>query len=227
MLDPAKVRQLQTRLGVGVDGIFGPATLDAALTALGGTPSHKRQLGDPEAFYRGVRAVTGQLNQMQVDVINDLLSGAAHWSVAWLAYGLATAWHEARLVPVEEIGKGRLKPYGVPGKHGGQAAYGRGLVQLTWADNYAKADAEIGLNGALLADYALALRPDIAAAILIRGMEEGWFTGKSLATYLPDERGTQAQFREARRIINGTDRDALIAGYALKMQDALSAGGWA
>lgn len=195
-----------------------------------------RSLRDSEAFFRGVRAVTGSLEQAQVDTVQGLLTKASHWSIAWLAYGLATAWHEARLKPIEEIGKGRGRRYGVAGarsdgkagpNYGGQMPYGRGLVQLTWCDNYEKADRELGLNGALLADFALALRPDIAAGILVRGMEEAWFTGKGLGDYLPDARGTEAQFIQARRIINGTDRAQLIAGHAIKFQDALSAGGWA
>jgi len=35
------------------------------------------------------------------------------------------------------------------------------------------------------------------------------------------------QFTHARRIINGTDKAVMIAGYAAKFQDALIAGGWA
>ena len=218
------------------------AALWAARSAQGGQSAGGwldppgKALRDPEVFYRAVRAVTGPLEQAQVDTITGLLTKASHWPIAWLAYGLATAWHEARLKPIEEIGKGRGRRYGVAGARsdgkpgpnfGGQVPYGRGLVQLTWADNYERADRELGLNGALLADFGKALDPAIAAAVLVHGMEEGWFTGKKLATYLPEPRGSMGQFLEARRIINGTDRASLIAGYAMKMQDALSAGGWA
>lgn len=38
-LDPAKVRLLQARVGVAQDGVFGPASLDATLRALGGAAS--------------------------------------------------------------------------------------------------------------------------------------------------------------------------------------------
>ncbi|NIJ24845.1 hypothetical protein [Sphingomonas japonica] len=216
---------IQKHVGVTPDGAWGPNTANAIAKALGmlGKP---RELTNPEAFYAGVRGVTGSLDQVQVNVIQSLLSSAADWSVAWMAYALATGWHEARLRPIEEIGKGKGRKYGGPGKHG-QIAYGRGLVQLTWDYNYAKADAELGLNGALLADYAKALEPSIAVAIMVQGMAEGWFTGRSLATYLPDERGTFEQFKAARRIINGTDREELIAGYAQSFQAALTAGGWA
>lgn len=210
--------------GFSVDDVL---TLDMALDKLGvPKDATKRTMREPEAFFAEVRKVTGPLDETQVDVINRLLASAAHWSVAWLAYGLATAWHEARLKPIEEIGKGRGLKYGAPGKHG-QVAYGRGLVQLTWDYNYALADLKLGLNGALIKNYALALDPKVACDILVRGMEEGWFTGKSLVAYLPTERGTLAQFQEARRIINGTDRAAMIAGLAAKFQNAVSAGGWA
>jgi putative chitinase len=191
-----------------------------------GAHQDARTLKNVEAFWKAVRAVTGSLVQVQVDVVNALLAKAAHWPTSWLAYALATGWHEARLKPIEEWGKGRGHKYGVPGKHG-QVAYGRGLVQLTWDFNYQKADDELDLHGALIKDYAMALRPDIAVAIMVRGMEEGWFTAKSLKTYLPDETGTVEQFANARRIINGTDKASLIAGYAERFQDALKAGGWA
>jgi hypothetical protein len=195
---------------------------------------------DPGAFFAGVRKVTGPLGQVQVDTITGLLASAAHWPLSWLAYGLATTWHEAKFAPVEEIGKGRGKRYATPGArsdgaigpvHGGQAPYGRGFAQITWVDNYewldkVAADAGLIRKGDILKDFDLALRPDIAALALIKGMEGGAFTGKKLADYLPGPRGTQPQFEQARRIINGTDKKTLIAGYALGFQDAGSAGGW-
>src|SRR3546814_8559602 len=71
---------------------------------------------------------------------SDPLASAAHWPTSWLADGLATAWHEAGFEPVEEIGKGRGKAYGKPGKYG-QSQHGRGLVQVTWDSNYEWLDA--------------------------------------------------------------------------------------
>ena len=215
---------IQRHVGVPADGRIGPITIAAIAQALG-MGSSQRSLSSPEAFFAAVRKITGPLDQVQVDTINRLLTSAAHWPVGWLAYGLATAWHEARLKPIEEYGKGAGRPYGKPGKYG-QSQHGRGLVQLTWDANYERADKELGLGGELLKDFSLALRPDIAASILVRGMEEGWFTGKKLADYISD-RGTPEGFKAARRIINGTDRQDLIAGYAERFRDALDAGGWA
>lgn len=187
-------------------------------------------------FFDALRGVTGRLDQGQVDIINAILEAMAGKPVSWVAYVLATAWHEAKFVSRAEIGKGRGKRYGKPNArmraipnppdYGGQIPYGRGLPQLTWCENYEWADGALGLNGALLADFDLALRPDISVKILIKGMEDGAFTGKSLADYLPEPIGRMQQFTNARRIVNGTDRANRIAGYAMNIQDALSAGGW-
>lgn len=218
---------IQRHVGVLADGVLGPQTLAAIAKALGmvEAPAVKHALANPEAFFTAVRKITGSLDQVQVDTVNRLLEAAAHWPIGWLAYGLATAWHEARLQPIEEWGKGKGRPYGKPGKYG-QSQHGRGLVQLTWDRNYEWADKALGLGGALLKDFNLALRPDIATGILVRGMESGAFTGKGLADYIASTNGTPAEFTNARRIINGTDKAALIAGYAEKFRDALIAGGW-
>ena len=87
--------------------------------------------------------------------------------------------------------------------------YGRGFVQLTWAENYRKAGAAIGVD--LIGNPDLALAPETAARILVLGMREGWFTGKSLADYITLER---SDFERARRIVNGTDKAAEIAALA-------------
>jgi hypothetical protein len=197
-------------------------------------PAGPHGLADEPAFFNAIRGsglFRSGLSQPQVDGIKAKVAAfaSAGWPIGWAAYGLATSYHETAhtMQPIEEIGKGRGKRYGAPGPHGGQIAYGRGDVQLTWQENYAKADADLGLGGALIANYALALRPDISARIMISGMSKGWFTGKKLRDYLPDDReGAIAEFTQARRIINGTDRAADLANYALKFQAAFKAGGW-
>jgi hypothetical protein len=222
------ISDIQRHVGVTPDGIIGPATLAAIVKSLGiGTKTTTRTLRQPAAFFASVRSgITKGLDQTQVDTINALLAAASHWPVSWLAYGLATAWHEARLRPIEEIGKGRGRPYAARGKYG-QPQYGRGLVQLTWDRNYEWADKELRLDNALLDNFDLALDPGIATKILVKGMEQGAFTGKSLDDYLPRDRASQPQFVAARRIINGTDRAELIAGYAVQFQNALIIGDWA
>lgn len=199
--------------------------VDTLNTILNGTQIVKRHLELPEQFYDAVRRITGSLDQVQVDVLNAILEKAAHWQISWLAYALATAWHEARLKPIEEWGRGKGKDYGKVNDTG-KAPYGRGLVQLTWHANYTKADAKLGLSGRLAKNYDLALQPDIAVDILVKGMEEGWFTGKSLASYIAPGLGTHNEFVNARRIINGTDRAEDIAKIADRFKEALVAGVW-
>jgi len=63
----------------------------------------------------------------------------------------------------------------------------------------------------LIANPDKACDPDIAATILIDGMVEGLFTGHKLRDLIGE---VSWNFREARRIINGTDRAEHIAELA-------------
>lgn len=94
--------------------------------------------------------------------------------------------------------------------------YGRGYVQITWANNYSKASVLLSVN--LSANPDLALEKKYALPILVLGMKEGWFTGKKLSDYI---QGTKKDYEEARRIVNGTDRAATIAGLAESYEEAL------
>lgn len=196
-------------------------------------------LGRPEAFFAKVRTLTGALDQVQVDVVNRLLSSAAHWPVGHMAYGLATGWHEARLRPIKEQGGDAylFKMYDLWGQRPAKARElgntspgdgvrfaGRGLPQLTGRTNYAKAGKALGLD--LVAEPDKVLEPAVAVDVMVWGMETGEFTGKSLADYI-GARGNAVAFTAARRIINGTDKAHLIAGYAELFQAALDAGVWA
>ncbi len=189
-------------------------------------------LASPAKFFAAIRPLFGTMTTAQVEGIEAKLGAfvAQASPLAFAAYGLATSFHETaqRMQPVPEIGRGRGKTYGKPGKHAGQIAYGRGDVQLTWDYNYQRADDELGLKGALTSNYDRAMETEISAQIMVLGMTEGWFTGKRFASYLPATgRATVAQFTSARRIINGIDRAEKVAGYAMSFQAALAAGGWA
>lgn len=60
---------------------------------------------------------------------------------------------------------------------------------------------------------------------MVLGMTEGWFTGKSFASYLPaKESASVNQFTSARSIINGVDRAEKVGGFAMSFQTALIAG---
>jgi hypothetical protein len=83
-----------------------------------------------------------------------------------------------------------------------------------------------------VADLDLALDPEIAAQIMVKGMAEGWFAGDAkgrhtLARHLPKTgRATVAQYEDARRIINGTDKRTEIAMLAKHLEAALEKGLW-
>jgi hypothetical protein len=189
---------------------------------------------DRRVFFNEVRKTRFPrgLEQSQVNGINALLDAFnkanAFPDPRHAAYTLATAYHETAktMQPVAEYGKGKGHAYGQPAGIWNQAYYGRGFVQLTWMANYQKATTElrrsgaIGLDEDLVRNPELALRLDVAAAILIYGMSEGWFTGKKLADYLD---ANNTDYVNARRIINGTDRAAMVAGYARDFEKAIRA----
>jgi putative chitinase len=193
-------------------------------------PSNPTALGDAGKFFQGIHALTGALSQQQVDGFEALLQafGIARWPLAFAAYGLATAFRETNktMQPVREAywlsedwRRANLRYY---------PWYGRGFVQLTWEKNYQRADDELELGGKLVANADLALEPDIAARIMVHGMEGGWFSGKALKDYLPlAGRAGFGAYTEARRIINGTDKAQEIAKNAQAFEAALIAGGWA
>jgi len=187
---------------------------------------------DRAAFYGTVRARLGPLGRAQVDGFETVLHACEGAPLAHAAYMLATPWHETNktMQPVREAywlsedwRKTHLRYY---------PWYGRGYVQLTWEPNYAKADREsaaAGLTkpGALLADPDLAMRRDIAALVLRKGMDEGWFTGVRLDAVLPMQGvADRKHYMDARTIINGHDRADLIEDYAQAFERALRDGGW-
>lgn len=240
MTDPRKPVFDAVR-SIAPEGVFNhPENIHALhnlLDAFGATreKNMNRRMHNNSAFYMDIRGITGPLNQTQVNTIEAMLKAAKHWGVGWLAYGLATAWHEARFISQREKGShaylekydtGKLaKALGntVADDGDGQKYAGRGLVQLTGTTNYRNAGKFLGLD--LLGNPDLALVPENATAILVWGMESGAFTSRKLADYIGD-RGTLDSFTKARRIINGVDRAADIAKHAMIFQDAILQGGW-
>jgi hypothetical protein len=184
-------------------------------------------------FFDHVRAKPfgGHLSQSQVDGMSSILDAFDKWASQdqrFRAYMLATAFHETAqtMQPIEEYRHGRGHAYGVPTGPWHQIYDGRGLVQITWERNYAHATLELRKHGViddgidLEKTPELALHPDIAAAILIFGSQEGWFTGKKLSDYFGDG---FSDWVAARRIINGLDRAHEIAMYAFDFNSALEA----
>lgn len=186
------------------------------------------------------------LSQRQVDGINGILSafethGDGHRST--LAYALATAYHETggRMVPVREgfastdAGARRavnrlaaqrgpnsaVAKYAQPQPPHGHVYYGRGHVQLTWKDNYARSSADAGVD--LVANPDAMLDPVISARVLIKGLIDGRWNGQGHGVhhYLG-----QGDWIGARRTVNILDKAEQIAAYAHAFDSALREAGY-
>jgi Chitinase class I len=134
-----------------------------------------------------------------------------------IAYILATVEHETAntFQPVREglrasdaWRKANLRYY---------PYYGRGYVQITWKSNYQKFSNLIGID--LVSQPDLTMRPDISLFVLLYGMKQGSFTGKSLNNYC---RNKITDFVQARRVINGMDRAEHIAKLARRWSLAIN-----
>lgn len=206
-----------------------------------------------EYFFGSIRSslFDKHLTQSQVDGINNIITEL--WgtlSIPQLAYVLATIYHETAktMQPITEYGCGKNTPYGCwktnsKGnkycfKNGTKTQtyteqenpnlfYGRGYVQLTWFDNYKRMSEELFALGvvdtvdALLVNPELANNHNIAINVTLIGMQQGLFTGKKLSDYINNN---LKDYKNARRIINGTDKAELIASYAEKFEKALLLG---
>lgn len=106
--------------------------------------------------------------------------------------------------------------------------YGRGLVQLTWEENYKKATEALKVD--FLTDPDKALLPEHAVPILLIGMEEGWFTGVKLSKYLDGKDETDKEdfleWYNSRKIVNGMDKANDIAVLAEQYDKALELQGY-
>jgi len=235
-----EVKAIDTLLDrLGLEKEDEPAAVPVAAVATTGTAINGEVgLDNEQAFFDELRnsGMFGSgLKPDQVKGLQTVCCAAkeAGWPIAFTAYALATACHETNytMQPVREAywlsenwrrNNLRYFPF-----------YGRGYVQLTWKENYDKADRELKLSGKLSGNLELALDPDIAARIMVKGMQEGWFAGDrngkrhTLGRHLPSNGAASvAQMTSARRIINGTDKNVKIAAEAMKFQKALQSGGW-
>ncbi len=124
-----------------------------------------------------------------------------------IAYMLATAEHESQDFTKPEETAGRSQAI-KRGYHGGPEFFGRGYVHLTHIENYEKMDKRLNLGGKLINNVELAKDPEIAAKILVIGMQEGHFTGAKIGRYINDER---TDYKHARQVVNGLDKADEIA----------------
>jgi putative chitinase len=182
---------------------------------------------DRDLYFGAVRdeLFHGALDQQQVDGQSVILAvweyqagGTPMTDERWLAYMLATTYHETayKMWPTTEQGSESYLE--------GKDYYpyiGRGFVQLTWDYNYDKASKALGLidDRDLVEHPEMALDSLISARIMFRGMAEGWFTGRKLGQYFNGDKDDPVN---ARQIINANDDDELIAGYHQQFLGALA-----
>jgi predicted chitinase len=189
-----------------------------------------------------MRLFSGKLQSGQVQGITAILDKWEATRAAaddrWLAYMLATAYHETArtMQPVRETlrstddqaiavlenayKKGQLpwvsNPYWRKDAQG-RSWLGRGLVQLTHFDNYKRMGAKIGID--LVTDPSVAMKMDVALDIMFIGMEQGLFTSSGLPKFFS---GPKEDWVNARKIINGLERAPQIADYGKTFYSCIS-----
>lgn len=168
----------------------------------------------------------GSLSQVQVDSLNYLVQRCEEFVLTYpeTAYVLATTYHETGYVE-----NGKMNRDMLPIRERGGEAYlrskwyyphvGMGYVQLTHLDNMRRVGKLIGVD--LVNHPEKALEKDIASEILIKGMVFGWFTGVGFHRKRPVEKFNRYKYIRARNIVNGTDKNELIADYAMVFEKAL------
>lgn len=193
---------------------------------------------DHAKFFNGYRAAFG--GRVSQDAVTGIEQLGLHLEsdpdikdIRWAAYMLATVKHECANVwrPITERGAreyfkkyehytpiGKRLGNKIPGD--GWKYRGRGYVQITGRRNYETMTRllELAPHENLIEDPDQALRPIIAYRIMSVGMRHGIFTGKRLGDYI-HEGG--CDYRNARRIINGTHRWDLIKSYAETLEKIL------
>lgn len=231
---------------------------------------------DRTAFFANLRQspmFDGRLTQDQVNGIEAILDASTGLPVEYVAYCLATAYHETggHMAPNREslnysvdgllntfsrtrISETDARRYGridkvVNGKktvvraadqraiantvYGGEWGRkhlgnihpndgwdyrGGGQAHTTGRTNYEKVRDATGVDVVSHPDKIL--DPKVAAVALVKASVEGWYTGRCLGDYLPGD------YVGARRVINGTDKATVIAGYAMEFERALRQAGW-
>ncbi len=191
-------------------------------------------------FFNEFRARFESLSQSQVqgyDAIFDFWDKSNLTDNRWLAYVLATAFHETGedMQPLREGFCGsdqcsinavtRLFEKGVIGinysipEANGNSYFGRGLVQITFGDNYKKLGQALGMGSQLYDNPSLALNMEIAVKIMFKGMIDGLFTTQSLSDFFST---SVTDWDGARDIINPDKLGQLVGDYGRKFFQCLT-----
>lgn len=182
---------------------------------------------------------SGAMNQDQVHGMEAILR---EWEaqeltdLRWLAYIMATAYHETAktMQAIAEYGKGKKYDYGKKLKMGGgpgkrvaydepdKIFYGRGHTQNTWYENYQRLTKAAAIQGKTWdflndPDLLLQMEPSIWATFF--AMRVGLYTGRKLSDYFNEKK---EDWINARKIINGLDKAELIADCSKKFYQALT-----
>lgn len=186
-----------------------------------------------EVFYNALRSKLN-LTEQNVFGMEKHLDYAEQKGVSifYLPKILATSWWESgqTMHPVVEAywmsetwRKNNLRYY---------PHHGRGLIQVTWDYNYIAVAKMLGLpDNFFIKNPDALLEWEYALPALFVGMELGIYTGKKLSDYIDfvDESDQEdlREFANARRIVNGTDKQVTIGKLALTFEHALRKAGYA
>ena len=208
---------------------------------------------DRKIFYDDIRndLFNGKLMQGQVDGMEAILDFwenppvqpagefKVHWeirSIGWLAYMLATTYHETAFTmqPISEFGDTarftRLyehrRDLGNAQAGDGAKFRGRGYVQLTGRRNYTEMTKVVRQfypnSPDFTEDPEAVNNHEYAAIIMFYGMFLGIFTGKALKHFIGDpDKGQMVDYFNARKVINGLDKARKIENHAKEFEQAL------
>lgn len=202
-----------------------------------------------KVFFREIRGslFRGRFSKKQVQGITRLLDVweqhyASDYPDEFLAAGLGTTKHETAdtMQPIKEYG-GRayfMRMYDISGNrpakarelgniHVGDGAKfpGEGDVQNTGRRN-ARVSSKLindllGTNIDFEKNPELRGHPIYSAHCLYLGCITGLWTGKSWGKYIGEGKGSHANFKQSRRVVNGMDKASLIAGYCVEFLEAI------
>ena len=226
-LSKPRLAELQTALTMlgypvgDIDGLYGPKTRSAwgeAVADLNLGRSDSIRAPDVAKLQKALDKTTSaeafdfSTKEGMIEAIKSECSRQGIGLKTQIAYVLATVDHETAhtFEPVREAfwvkpdpeawRKRNLRYY---------PYYGRGYVQLTWEKNYATYGQLLSLD--FVGNPDLALDPKAALFVLVHGFNTGHFTGRKLSDYINEH---STDFLNARRCINGTDKQNEIADLA-------------